>query len=143
MSDSLKAQLQGIYEQHGVLTADVVVQEATDPDHPLHHRFQWDDTEAARSWRLSQASELIRSVRIKYAERSDGSPKDLRAFVAVREPEASKAYYKPVEEVAADPFTSALVLRQMEREWKSFRRRYEHLAEFTAMVQADMTEKAG
>jgi len=141
--DSLKEQLRGIYQARGTLTADIVVQEATDPAHPLHHRFQWDDTEAARSWRVSQAAELIRSVRITYAEHSDGTPKDLRAFIAVRESPTDRAVYKPVEEVVADPFTSALVLRQMEREWKAFKRRYEHLAEFAAMVQKDLGHKAG
>ena len=44
-----------------LLPADVVA-EATMPDHPLHSRFNWDDTEAAHQYRLWQARELIQMV---------------------------------------------------------------------------------
>lgn len=49
----------------GRLTPDSVVEDAKSPRSPLHDWFEWDDTEAAHQWRLTQARELIRSVRVE------------------------------------------------------------------------------
>lgn len=49
----------------GRLTPDAVVQDAKSAKSPLHDQFEWDDSEAARQWRLQQARDLIRSVRIE------------------------------------------------------------------------------
>lgn len=56
----------------GTLTAENVVKDARDPKSPLHDYFDWNDTDAAHQWRLSQARELIRSVKveIKTSERT-------------------------------------------------------------------------
>jgi hypothetical protein len=48
----------------GILQAETVVEAAADLESPLHGSFQWDDTEAARQWRIEQARRLIRSVLI-------------------------------------------------------------------------------
>lgn len=49
----------------GRLTPDAVLQDARSKSSPLHDQFEWNDSEAAKQWRLSQARELIRSVRIE------------------------------------------------------------------------------
>ena len=49
----------------GVLTAKAVLKVAQDRDNPLHEYFEWDDTEAAEKYRLSQAENLIRRVKIE------------------------------------------------------------------------------
>lgn len=43
----------------GILVAEDVVEEARPCDNLLHKYFEWDDTEAARKWRLVQARNLI------------------------------------------------------------------------------------
>jgi hypothetical protein len=48
----------------GQCTPERVVKEAADPNSPLHEDFEWDDTEAGRLYRLSQARALI--VRIGF-----------------------------------------------------------------------------
>lgn len=48
----------------GKLTPDALVSAATDPDHPWHDRFEWDDSKAAHEHRLEQARTLIRSVKV-------------------------------------------------------------------------------
>ena len=45
-----------------LLVAEDVVEKAAHPDHPLHSFFEWDDTEAAHQWRISQARALIRKI---------------------------------------------------------------------------------
>jgi hypothetical protein len=51
-------------EQHGKLTANLVVADAEKRDSPLHNYFEWDTRKAAQRYRLMQARALIRSVRI-------------------------------------------------------------------------------
>lgn len=48
----------------GLLTAEVVVEDARNPSSPLHAHFDWDNDVAAEKWRLEQARRLIRSVKI-------------------------------------------------------------------------------
>lgn len=136
---SLLDTLTGIHQEHGTLTPALLVDLAADPDHPLHDRFDWDDTEAARKWRLEQAGQLLRVVKLP----TDPSrPHDLRAFVAVKGQDSHRSEYVPTEQAMADEFTRALVLRDMEREWKSLKKRYQHMAEFAALVIGDMEESA-
>lgn len=52
-----------MYEEHGKLTAELVVEQATPKKHPLHVCFQWDDKKAGHEYRLIQARTMIREVR--------------------------------------------------------------------------------
>lgn len=135
---TLRDILQGIYDERGDLTPALVVEVAADPTHPLHHRIDWDDGKAGPKWRLEQAAQLIRSVRVVYAENRDGTPKDLRAFTAVRGENTHRASYLPTEDALRDDFTRALVLRDMKREWQSLKRRYDHMAEFADLILNDL-----
>lgn len=141
MNTTLRDELQAIYNRVGRLTPALVVEVARDPHHPLHQRFNWDDTTAADSWRQHQAHELIRSVRVVYRERTDTEDeRSVRAFQAVR---ADVAFnYVPTERVVEDPFLAKLVLSDMEREWRVLKRRYEAFREFWEMVQGDWGERA-
>lgn len=138
---TLRDILQDLYDERGELTPELVVEVAANPEHPLHHRLEWDDRKAGTQWRLEQASSLIRSVRVVYKQDANG-PKDLRAFTAIRGENTPKANYVPTATALADEFTRALVLREMQREWKSLKRRYDHMAEFAAMVADDLQGEA-
>lgn len=138
---SLRDELQAVYDQHRKLTPALVVDEARPEEHPLHGRFEWDDSVAGEAWRRQQAHELIRSVKVVYREADESGPQQhVRAFHAVRS--AAGHVYEPVEKVVEDPFTTKLVLSDMEREWRTLRSRYENFAEFTAMVRRDLEATA-
>lgn len=139
--NALRQILMTIHDEAGELTPGLVVDAARAEDHPLHNRFNWDDTTAAECWRRAQAGDLIRSVRIKYADTPKG-PKHLRAFVAIKGEESHQSSYEPTETAMADPFIRALILRDMNREWRSFRKRYEHMAEFASMIRNENDEAA-
>lgn len=62
--EKIRARLAKI-ESKGRLTPDAVIEDASDPKSPLHPYFDWDDTVAARKWRISQARDLISSVRVE------------------------------------------------------------------------------
>jgi hypothetical protein len=133
---SLRDILQSIYDRAGRLTPALVVDEARDPGSPLHSRFDWDDQTAGEAWRRHQAHELIRSVRIGYRDRA-GKQADVRAFHAIRADDTDQYRYEPAEQVAADPLLRQIVLRDMEREWRQLRSRYETFNEFWQMIRED------
>jgi hypothetical protein len=131
----LREQLQTIYQQHGRLTPKLVLEEARDPEHPLHSRFTWDDAEAAEKYRLNQAHELIQSVKVSYRD-DQGRPKDVRQFHAVRREQ--EFVYEPLTEIANDDVTRQILLRDMERDWKTLKKRYDGVREFLDLVRRDL-----
>lgn len=128
--------LQAIRDEHGSLTPALVVDAARDPEHPLHARFEWDDTVAAEKWRLEQAGQLLRVTFRPDPER----PVDLRAFVAIKGEDSPKSDYMPTSEAMENPFTRALVLRQMKRDAKTFAARYRHMAEYADVIAGLLDE---
>lgn len=125
----------------GVLLPQATVDAAADPDHPLHGEFDWDNATAGDEWRLEQARRLIRRVRMVRVDDSEG-PTDLRAYVNVRVG-STAGEYVPTEQAMADPVARQVVLRSMEREWRSLYRRYEHMQEFAEIVRLTFDEQAG
>lgn len=66
----------------GQLTASVVVEAATPESSPLHRHFTWDDSQAGNAWRLSEARQIIRRVRVVLL---DKPAPPVRAFVNIQE----------------------------------------------------------
>ena len=133
MSIDVRDALTSIYDTHGELTPELVVAEAAKHDHPLHDRFEWDDTTAGQKYREVQAAKLIRSVRVEFRSAS-GEVKYTRQFVApmlASEPHR----YIPTDVAMADQFTSSLILRQFQRAVDDLQRRYGHLAEYAEVMR--------
>ena len=152
---SVRDQLQAIYDEHRRLTPSIVVSVAADPQHPLHARFVWDDSEAARKYRLVQASGLIRSVSVVVEREPEKPPVRVRAFVADRETsphfvsaeesvdEDLTGNYRPVEEVVASDVLRTAWFRSLARDWQALRRRAGASREFADMVLADLRGEVG
>jgi hypothetical protein len=142
MSEVLCTELIAIRDANdGVLKPEFVLDAARDPEHPLHSRFEWDDSVAAERFRREQAHRLIQKANISYrAPDDDGPPRLTRAFVAVRAGEGH--VYDPVEEVAEDPLRRKMALADMERDWKQLRQRWEAFREFLEMVRRDLGDAA-
>lgn len=141
---SLREQLQAVYDQHGKLTPDLVVEVARSKSSELHDRvFDRPVGEAAEAWYRQRAHDLIQSVKIVYREATDTEPElRIRAWHAVRAEGPDQYAYEPADKVAADPFTRQLVLRDMEREWRMLFARYEQFEEFLALVSGDLKQRA-
>jgi hypothetical protein len=136
---TLREQLQAIYDEHGRLTAGLVVDASKAKSHPLHARY-WSlaDREAAYEYRKVLAAKDIRSVTVVYREADESSPAEhVRAFHAVRDEEGEYSY-EPVEKVVQSEFLTKLLLADMEREWKALKRRYDTFTEFWQMVKSDV-----
>lgn len=132
---SVKKQLEDIYEAHGQLTPQLLVDAARPADHPLHDRFEWDNSVAGEKYREEQARSLIRTVRVVEVQ-GDTEITSVRAFHSVPGPQGPS--YVPLAEVVKDPIKAAIVLRTAEREWRQMFSRYKHLDDWVAMVQRDM-----
>jgi hypothetical protein len=130
---NLQQILQEIYQERGRLTAHDVLEEARVPGHPLHSRFEWDDSVAAERYRLDQARQLIREVKITFVPRGATEPESVRGYFSVPSPEGRA--YQPTEEIANNPLMLKMLLNDMSRDWNRMRERYGHLVEFTDMVR--------
>jgi len=130
---TLKDELLAIRAARGLLTPATVLDAARPPESPLHSRFEWDDGIAAEKYRLAQASDLIRSVRVNFTTAT--GVESVRQFVV-----SGPSTYSPIEEVAQDPISRELLLRQFERDWKTFQARYSHLAEFLESIREVLAE---
>ena len=153
---SVRDQLQAIYDEHKRLTPSIVVTVAADPTHPLHERFVWDDSEAARRYRLVQASGLIRSVSVVVEREDDKPPVRVRAFVADRDTSPAPVVdedtetvedltgnYRPVEEVVSSDVLRTAWFRSLQRDWQALRRRAGASREFADMVLGDLRGEVG
>lgn len=134
--------LQELYDDHGTLTPALVVEAAADPDHELHDKFVWDDSEAARRYRLTQASGLIRSVHVRVTK---DEPSRVRVWVSEREmrvapdgDDALSGVYRPIEEVVASDVLRAAWFRALAAEWQALRRKAGASKEFADMVLRDL-----
>ena len=134
MSAGLRDQLQTIYEKHGDLHPSMVVAEARRKTHPLHDRFEWDDKIAGKKYRLVQAYDLIRSVKLTYRDK-EGTPHTVRYWHPVRTD--SPFVFDPLHEIVEDDVAMQILLRDAERDWEAMRDRFGHLTEFWEMVQKD------
>lgn len=133
----LRSELEAIYQQHEKLTPALVVEVAKPAEHPLHSRFQWDDSIAGAEYRKVQAAELIRSVRIVYATGDEGQSKSVRRWVPPRAPDRPHEYV-PVEDALADDFTRQILLRELQRAIGGLRRQYGHLQEYDAILRQEL-----
>ncbi len=133
---NLRDSLQDIYDRRGELTAAVLVEEAKPAASPLHSHFEWNNKVAGESYRLVQASQMIRSVKLSYGTDSRGRGKKIRNWLNVtHEEDPTRRSYQPAEEVVLNEFQLRLVLREAEREWKRFKAKYGHLREFAEIVR--------
>lgn len=125
----IKDELVKICERDGSLTPESVVKEASDPRSALHRFFEWDDTEAARRYRLAQAGFLIRRCKIVVSVAPE-EVRRVREFVNIPA-EKGRGEYVPVAEALNDDRRD-VVMEQAVRELEAVRHKYEALVDIDA-----------
>lgn len=97
-------------KNNGRLTPEQVVDDATNPQSPLHEEFEWDDAEAAKLHRLNQARSIIR--RVQFVEH--GREVSFHRPVFIHDPDlpAKEAGYIQVSSLLTDREKSARALAQ-------------------------------
>lgn len=118
-------------QSKGELTPEDVVQDARNPNSPLHSFFEWDDTAAAEQHRLQQARGLIKAVVAVYVQ-PDKPAVRTKMFVHVNEPGAP--HYREKSHAMSQKKTREMVLRRAWNELQQWRRRYADLKEFADLI---------
>lgn len=112
-------ELERIRQEKGQLQAADVLEEAHNPESPLHEAFEWDDSLAAAEHRLGQARRLIVSIRVL----NGPTQRPVPCYVSVRSPEVGRSYM-PVAEVLSDDQLRARLLDDVRVAIETLERKY-------------------
>lgn len=115
----------------GLLHPEAVVAAASSASSPLHHRFEWDDSEAGRKFRLAQARALIKCVHVTYP---DMTP--VRYYPHVR---SDRRGYRRVTEVLHIEQLKQSYLHQFSTDIQTLINKYQAFAELSGEVK-DLTK---
>jgi hypothetical protein len=127
---SVKMALQEIYQKSGgLITAQNVLDHAVKKSHPLHDYFEWDDSEAAKKYRLDQARDLIQRVKITI-ETPNKEPVEFRAFVSLESDRSAGGGYRHITQV----IKNATMLQEFHAEVKRVTETWEHKAGVLGLV---------
>ena len=118
----------------GGITPERVVDDARNPQSPLHENFEWDNTAAAESWREHTARNLIGSLVVVKVNETQVTG-TVRAFVSVRDGD-NKGVYTPIVTVMSDAEMRKQVLERARQELHQWRNRYADLSEFAKVFSA-------
>lgn len=140
--------LERLEKQHGAIKPETLVLVARAKESPLHTLFTWEDTEAARQWRLEEARRIIRSVRVVIQDEGSAEPIMVRAFVSVKAAEdetkfAGQGYVSTARAMRVGFYYEQL-LADAKEELVRWRRKYAELKELRAifiLVDADTAGK--
>ena len=134
---SVKDCLQRICDKYdGVLTAELVVKAARKPNSPLHDHFTWDDSEAGKAYRLLQAGELIRKVKVTYSPSEDVSYRVRAFFNVVSTDEEVGKIYVPIKEALNNPSYREQLLAEAKRDAETFVKKYKVLNEVKDIINS-------
>lgn len=125
-----KADAQKVGEEIGdEPTPESVLAKAEDPNSELHKCFEWDDTVAAKKYRLIQARQVIQFLVIKGTEKKD-TP--VRAFQISSEPQV----YRPTVFFLKNEDEYTKLLARAKAELKQITERYKQLTELEEVFEA-------
>lgn len=113
----------------GELHPKAVVEAARAKKHPLHQHFEWDDTLAAEAYRIDQARNLIRIVRVEDVNTEEGTA---RAFVSIAGKDGTS--YRSMEDVKRSADLQLALLQSAERDLEAFQRRFRELTDVCKVV---------
>ena len=116
-------------EDQGRLTAQNLVDVSRPEDAPLHKEFEWNDSEAARQYRLTQARGIIRHLTIV----TEGSKTPEKMFVNIR---IESPEYTTVRKALTIPSEREMLLKNAKRDMEAFIARYQRLKELDSVINA-------
>jgi hypothetical protein len=117
-------------KNNGRLENADVVDAAKRKTSPLHAAFEWDDTKAAKAYRLDQAGDLIRAIDVVIVK-DEGEKRPIRAFVSVKRD--TDRSYTSVQHALSDDELRAQVVAEAWAELEAWRKRHAELIEFAAI----------
>jgi hypothetical protein len=121
----------------GRLLPGHVVEAAAAPSSPLHGHFEWDDTEAAHKYRLTQATYLCRAVQVVITDSSrPQEPIEVRAFFNVTAGEDEPPSYVNVRYAMSRAELRQQVIDEALAQAEGWRERYGRYKELAEIGKA-------
>ena len=133
--------LDQLSEKYKQLTAEITLKESTPKTAPTHEWFQWDNSLAAKEYRLTQARSLMRAIIV--VQMINGEEVEARQFynVSVREIEdgdsipTENGLYISSGKVLSDTELRSRLLERARLEALAWRRRYAQLTELSKVFE--------
>lgn len=119
----------------GLVTPEAVLRKAKSSANPLHKHFNWDDTEAARLYRLEQARGLIVRYYVKLKP-ANGETITVRGLVSLGTDRINGGGYRPIGQVLSDKEMRRELIKTALAELIALQKRYDHLKELAAVWEA-------
>lgn len=131
-AEQVAKEVEALRRPDGVIVPDDIVAWAqAHPESALHSQFEWDDTEAAKAYRLHQARRVI----AVYVVADDGNRRLVSLSI-----DRKHGGYRSVEDVIANDDLRRVLVKDALAELKRVRAKYEHVKELAAVY--DEIEKA-
>lgn len=122
----------------GYVPLEDVVEDAKSPASPLHDFFDWNDTECAQRYRIIQAGQLMRRLKITLV-RVGGEVKkvELKTVRAFQSRESQRKLqsggYEAITDIMSDEDKKKDMIAQVLRELEAYRKRYADLEELSEL----------
>ena len=114
-----------IIERNSKISAENVVEYAQrHKDSELYKCFDWDDTEAAKKWRLQQARWVLCSISLEIKE----EPKQ-RVYVSIKDKDTEARTFKNINEVLKNDKEYQQLVDKASRDLENCKNKYTNLLE--------------
>ncbi len=112
-------------ENNGELTSERVLRYAEkNPNSELYKCFEWDDTEAARKYRLRQANQILCSISLEIQEKP---VKKQRVYVNIKSSDTGMKNFKNIKDVLENDEEYQQLLDKARNDFDSCKEKYETL----------------
>jgi hypothetical protein len=127
--------IESLRDDDDVVSPEAVVSAARPKNSPLHEYFDWEDSEAARCWRLHQARNLIR-VCVRIEELPNDEKQEIQVFVSLPDDRNDEGGYRVMTDVLNDDERREALLEMALKDLQVFRRKYMALKELASVFTA-------
>ena len=141
--NKIKKELEEIRKaNNGLLRPEDVVRFAKNKNTALHSRFTWDNNEAAERWRLEQASEIIRKVRvIVIPNKNQDRVVKVRKYVSLPSDRKDGSGYREINKVLTEKELKLEYIKSVQDEFEQFRNKLENISTAVSVIAKKLSKK--
>lgn len=111
----VESEIKRLYDKHGSVSPQLLVEAGRDPDSPLHKYFEWNNDRAAEKFRLGQAYSMIQASKfVAYLVENGNKTPEVKQGVAVRKllPTLERGSFKMRNEVLEETESRQLLIER-------------------------------
>lgn len=135
-------ELERIRNEHGTLTAEIIVEESRNEKAVLHGIFEWNDTLAAENYRKSQAQALLRNIDYEIVT-TEITTRGRFYVNTYTEETPDKRTYIPIDDAIKDKVAYKDLLEQAKRDAIEYVKKYAVISELGGIKVALQKFAAG